>query len=855
MKKNSLFLIIICLLCANLFSQKQNVQKIWLTKQKKTVFESPEWEFRQAGEGKWRSAEVPGNVHTDLLRNGDIPDPFFGNNEEKLQWIGEKNWEYHTSFSLTEKELARENIEIILEGLDTYAQVYVNDSLILSANNMFRTWEISCKKYLRKNNNLNIKFLSPLDSVKNLAKKLPYTLPENEKNQRSFIRKAAYHYGWDWGPTFITAGVWRPIYLRLWDNVKINDVQVVQNQVDSAKAELSFNWEIEASKEGEKYYLLASDDGEIEIVDSIFTKKGTNFYTQNLTIQNPYLWWTNGLGAPNLYHFMFRLITYNQLIDLKKVDIGLRKVEIVQQKDEKGKSFSVKLNGKSVFMKGANVIPFDSFLPRTSKEKYDSILFSAKNANMNMLRVWGGGAYEDDVFYELCDKYGILVWQDFMFACAMYPSDEDFLENVENEAIQNVKRLRNHPCIALWCGNNEIDEGWHNWGWQAKYLFLPKDSQAIWAGYQKLFHQTLANVVAKYDVARYYHPSSPVNGWGKKASLTEGDAHYWGVWWGLKEFNAYKTHIPRFMSEYGFQALPEMRTISTFVPISEQKIGSTSLKSHQKHPTGYFTIDTYLKREYKMPKNLSDYVYVTQILQAEGIRTAIEAHRRSKPYCMGTLYWQLNDCWQVSSWSSLDYFGRWKVLHHYAQDLYKNTIISIDGGKDSLAIYLVSDSISSISGKLILELQDFSGKKLWDKEMSITVAANEAKKIEISEFKTVKFNPTKVVLVAKWLANEKELAKTTYYFVVPKKLALPNPTFKIEEKNKSFSLLSEESNSGGYQIEIQSDKLAKNVYIYSESEDLKVERNGFDLLPNEKRTFFISNPKVKWEIKTLSTLE
>ncbi|UPT69479.1 MAG: hypothetical protein M0D53_09800 [Flavobacterium sp. JAD_PAG50586_2] len=378
-------------------------------------------------------------------------------------------------------------------------------------------------------------------------------------DEKVFTRKAQYHYGWDWGPRFVTSGIWKKVSLQFWNKAHITNVKC--NQLSAEKGELQFVTEIQSTVQG-KFQLRINDKTKV-----INLKKGINRIVIPYTIENPKLWWPNGLGSPHLYPFQINLLQNTVSLSKKELRIGLRTIELIQEKDEMGKSFYFKVNGEPVFMKGANYIPPDSFLPRATDSVYKSIVKKAKNANMNMLRVWGGGVYADDAFYNECDENGILVWQDFMFACAMYPGNDDYVNNVKNEVIDNVNRLQNHPSIALWCGNNEIDEGWHNWGWQKQYKYSAQDSAKIWNDYQKLFHQlipkTLDSLFSK-DKNRYW-PSSPSIGWGKKESLTQGDSHYWGVWWGKEPFDVYEKKVGRFMSEYGFQGMPALETLQSVV--------------------------------------------------------------------------------------------------------------------------------------------------------------------------------------------------------------------------------------------------------------------------------------------------
>ena len=479
-KVKKIFVFLLCLNCFFIFGQ---------TSYRNLSTEN--WTFNKKNETKKHKATIPGTVHTDLFQNQLIPEPFFGANEKQLQWIENENWEYETYFSLTKSELKNQNIDLEFEGLDTYATVYLNGKAVLEADNMFRKWTISAKSHLKiGTNHLKVVFHSAVQKGKEQASKLSYTLPEKE---RVFVRKAQYQFGWDWGPRFVTAGIWKKVQLKFWNSAKIESVKYNQKVLNETVADLDFIFTIFAEKSGK--YQIKLGQKQFPFV----LKKGQNVVKVPLSIPNPILWWSNGLGVPHQYAFRFSLEQNQQIIDVKQLKIGLRTIELIQEKDQIGSSFYYKLNGKPVFMKGANVVPSDSFLPRVSDSTYFSLVENAKKANMNMLRVWGGGVYFDDAFYEACDANGILVWQDFMFACSMYPGDEKFVQNVKQEVIDNVNRLQNHPSIAIWCGNNENDEGWHNWGWQKQFNYSKSDSTQIWNDYKKSNTFKIFSSIFRFD--------------------------------------------------------------------------------------------------------------------------------------------------------------------------------------------------------------------------------------------------------------------------------------------------------------------------------------------------------------------
>ena len=777
------------------------------------------WQVKQTGQDQWISAEVPGCIHTDLFQNGIIEDPFYGDNEQNLQWIGNSDWEYKTQFYAS-RLLDYDKVELVFKGLDTYAEVFLNDSSVLNADNMFREWTIDCKDLLKDGENrLKIIFTSPvhIDSIK--ASKIPYRLPDI----RAYSRKAPYQYGWDWGPSFVTSGIWQPAYLKAWNEIKINNIQIIQNSLNADSALITAIFEIESTKDQQAFLAIVDKGINKEVLQrKEKIGKGTQTITTNFSIHNPELWWPNGMGDQHLYEFLFQVQT-NQSTDEQKMKIGLRTIELIQNPDSIGKSFEFHVNGIPTFMKGANYIPQDNFPSRVSDEKYRQTLQTAVNANMNMLRVWGGGIYEKDIFYNICDEKGILVWQDFMFACNMYPGDSSFIENVKQEATQQVKRLRNHPCITIWCGNNEVDEGWHNWGWQKALNYSKEDSTEVWNNYLKIFEHILPSTILTYSPDIPYVPSSPKIGWGHEQALFSGDMHYWGVWWGEEPFAIYESKVGRFMTEFGFQGFPDQRTLDSSIAIEERNLNSSLLLNHQKHPRGMELIQTYMEREYKVPKDFQHYNYVSQLVQAYGIKKALEAHRRAKPYCMGTLYWQLNDCWPVISWSSVDYYNRWKALHYFTKNIYKNVLISFEEMDENLNVYVVSDKLETLKANLEVKILNFKGEIIKTEIKEIEVHPNSS--AIYTEIEIAAFPRKENLVVAKLKLNEKEIASNMHYLANPKELILPKPTIQKQVKKTD----------NGYLITLKTDKLAKNVFL-SINREGHFSENYFDLLPDKSKS-------------------
>lgn len=791
------------------------------------------WQFRKQGDSLWLPALVPGTVQTDLFANQLIQDPYYSDNELKNKWVENENWVYKKTFEVDKSEL-KQNAELVFEGLDTYATVFLNGRKIFVADNMFRTFKMDVDSFLIEGENeLKIVFESPVQKAIPIYDALRYRLPadndRNEKQTSVFTRKAAYQYGWDWGPRYVSMGIWRPIVLRFWGNFRVIENRVSQQKLSKEEAVVVWFAKIVADKEVVLSYRVGTNSiGYLS--KKIRLQKGENTITDTFRVQNPKLWWPNGYGEQNIYSFQVDLKNENQHFSERK-QLGFRTIEHISESDSIGQSFYFRVNGIPIYAKGANYIPQDNFLPNVDSSRYKELIKSVKDANMNMLRVWGGGVYESDLFYDLCDRNGILVWQDFMFACSLYPGDSAFLKNVEMEARDNIVRLRNHPSLALWCGNNEINELWYNWGYQKKLDYSEEDSIKIWNDYQKLFNHLLPNLVKELHPEAAYWESSPMIGWGHSESMNQGDSHYWGVWWGKETFEVYEEKVPRFASEFGFQSIPQRSTIESFADSNQMNLFSTDLKAHQKSSIGNETILEYMLRDFPVPEQFDDFVYVSQLVQAYGMSIAFEAQRRNKPKTMGSLYWQLNDCWPGISWSSLDYYGNWKALHYEAQHDFKTFLISFENQSDRLSVFVISDSLKTIKARLELVLMDFDGKRMYDKTIDLTIAensANEVFRIPNAILDKV-LESKKILLSAKLYSHSKLMAENNYYFSSPKELILPNdvePAYKMEG-----NLLSLWSKNG---------KLIKNLYLQANQKAV-FSKNFFDLLPGD--TVYLSVDK------------
>ncbi|MGQ8874472.1 beta-mannosidase [Paenibacillus sp. TSA_86.1] len=800
------------------------------------------WTFKACEDQEWMPAQVPGCVHTDLLRLGQIPDPFYGTNEKEVQWIDKKDWEYRTTFDVEASLYAQEYLELVFDGLDTYADVYVNDAHVLSADNMFRVWKAEVKAFVKeKNNMLRVHFRSPIQEDLPKLEKLGYALPASndqsdvgglgDKRVSIFARKAPYHYGWDWGPRFVTSGIWREVRLEAWTDVRINDLFIRQNEVNATSAQVTAVVEVETSQPLDTVIRIGAEGQRWEKAVSL--QPGSHSVEIPVLIENPKLWWSRGLGEAYRYTFAAEVLQGERAVAAYEVQTGLRSIRLVRDPDEAGASFYFELNGVAVFAKGANHIPNDSFITEVTRERYMHEIISAAESNMNMLRVWGGGFYEEDVFYDLCDEYGIMVWQDFMFACSMYPGDEAFLNSVRHEAIDNVKRLRNHPSIVLWCGNNEIDSAWahyiENGGWGWKKDYTAEQRERIWADYEAIFHDLLPEVVEAYAPGVDYWPSSPIvslTGDEKQhahPSTSEGDIHYWGVWHNVEPFENYNTYVGRFMSEYGFQSFPEYKSVRTYAEEEDLALESEVMLAHQKNGAGNRLIKQYMDMYLHEPKDFPSFLYMSQILQAEAMKTAIEAHRRRKPYCMGTLYWQMNDCWPVASWAGMDYLGRWKALQYYAKRSFNDVLVSVDGTQEDVTdIYVISDQLQPVEGRLHIRLVGFDGTVHREETCEVSVAPNSGNKLlSLRNAEWLEGHDAATTLLRLDLRQKggAELAQE-HYFVSAKDL-------KLQPANITVSGGTDED---GVHLVLESAVLAKQVWLSSEAEGVFSD-NFFDLIP------------------------
>jgi beta-mannosidase len=769
---------------------------------------------------------VPSVVQQSLYENGLIPHPYLGTVENQLLWISDHPWDYTLCFDADKELLGKENVELAFEGLDTYAEVSLNGEKLFFADNQFRTWKREVKDLLKeKDNLLEVHFLRYDSTQLALYEQHQPQLPE----KYAVSRKAPYQHGWDWAPKYKNVGIWKRVELIGWSDAKLQNAYIVTENIDNEKATMRLCLDVESKAEG-NYVAEIYVNGEKNSQKTIHLKGGSQNENLNFVIENPELWWPNEMGEQPLYDFKVRLKKGNRVLDTKSFKSGIRTFEMVDEPDSIGRAFYFKVNGVLFYAKGANYVPEEMIETWINPDNTLKLLQSAKETHFNMLRVWGGGIYPSDDFFDICDSLGILVWEDFMYAGSMYPYDEAFLENARIEAEEQVKRLASHPSLALWCGGNEISEGYYNWGWQQSLGWSEEDDKAIKAGYDRLFENILPQAVADFDGTRPYWPSSPSKGWGRPESLTEGDVHYWGVWWGELPYEIYREKVGRFNSEYGYQSYPDQLTLLKIAQGEELSMVAEVIAAHQKHARGTRQIDDFIQKYCPYSADFERYVYLSQLSQAYGMEIAIEAHRTAKPYNMGTLYWQLNDAWPVTSWSSMDYYGNWKALQFKLKTLYAPVLLSLDP-KD-YGVFVTSDLLRDLKGNLKVKVADFEGNVLFEKTLEVKVVANGNEKLQIEGLADclAKADKTCVYVKLELAENESLLAERYCYLAYPKDLKLPqsHPALNISEAD------------GKVCIEVTTDAFAKDIQVYCSGSQGVFFDNFFDLEPSQsKRITFI----------------
>ncbi len=794
------------------------------------------WEFRQAGHGAFLQAEVPGCVHSDLMANRKISDPFASDYELSLQWIEQVDWEYRREFKVSADILAQPCVELVCEGLDTVAEIRINKLRIASTDNMFTGYRFDIKKILRPGMNLiEIRFQAPMKYIRR-HRHLCDCKPDNDPvGGACLIRKEQCSFGWDWGPRLATSGIYRPIRIESGPAWRLASVEVRQHHAPG-KVTLNCIPRIDGRGKREKITWRST----LRLGNKIIAR-GNGL---RLTVKNPRLWWPHGLGAQPLYTLSIEGLREGVVVDTWTRRIGLRTLILDRHRDRWGQTFQFVVNGVPVFAKGANWVPGHSFQASVTPEIFEDTLQSAVDANMNMIRVWGGGVYENDLFYDLCDEKGLLVWQDFMFACALYPGNTSFLTSVTREFEYQVQRLRHHAALALWCGNNELEIAHRN------ILKDPVHKKA----YEEIFYRILPDVVRRLNSQCDYWPSSPHNPWGYEKGMVAGekggDTHDWEVWHGRKRPDHFEKTQNRFVSEFGMQSYASLETTRQFADPETANMFDNVMENHQKCPTGNSLIFHYIAQQYRFPRDFSALIYLSQVNQAVVVKTAVEHYRRSMPRTMGSLYWQLNDCWPVASWSSIEFGGRWKTLHYAARRFHAPVLVSARRiGEDLVGsinrrfntlsgaeIHTVSDSRRPIAAELRWTLYHLNGKKLLAGSRKVRLLYGKSvlqKKLKLSK-ELVAHGRESVYLRLEVRDRAGILSENTVFFSALRFMELPkeSPRWRIRRLGKA-----------SFQVEIRAKTFQHMVVIEVVGMKFRMSDNGFDLYPGIPRRIKLSLEK------------
>jgi len=805
-----------------------------------------------------RAATVPGTVHTDLLAHSLIPDPYVGAPEAGLQWIGLADWEYRVVFDAPRAALHNARSDLVFEGLDTFAEVWLNGHKVLDANNAHRRWRVPVQGRLSASGNiLRIVLRSPIAQMLPQVAAMPHKIAGNypspygdeppDAMTGNFVRKPGYHYGWDWGPRYVGAGITGPVVLQSWDAVRIDDLQLRQDRVDAARAELSAIASLDAVRAGAVELRLwqTSPDGARTLAarQPAELRAGANRIALPVAVDQPQRWFPNGYGKQPLYRYELEVADGKRQLASVSARTGLRSVELRRDRDPRGTAFYFVVNGIPVFAKGANTIPFDMFQPRVKKAQLRRVLELAKGANMNMLRSWGGGYYEGRDFYDLADELGLLVWQDFMFGGGMQPAyDPAFRANVVQEARDQVRRLRNHPSVVLWCGNNEQEIAWKYWGHgKALKAADPAFADKVWKGYVQLFGADLRQVVQEEGGGIDYWSSSPSEDLQEVANTqASGDMHYWEVWGNpAHPVTQYLEITPRFMSEYGLQAWPVQRTIDAFALRDQQQLGAPVIDAHQKFMAGKGNerLMKYIEDEFGAPRDFASFVYLSQAMQAEGIELAALHHRRSRPTTMGSLYWQLNDVWPGASWSSIDWFGRPKALHFHARRFFAPVALAaLRDSKGQTGLSLLNDRTHRVQGELRTRLMTLDGKVLRDERKTVDMAPLSAARVAGYRDADLlgKADPASTVAVFELRAEGEPAARAVVYFAPAKRIAWQDAGLRAE-------LRPDPDRAGAYLLDLSASSLARAVWIDFGDLDADLSDNALTLLPGERITLSVTS--------------
>lgn len=734
--------------------------------------------------------QIPGTVLSGLLAAGKIKDPFYRTNEDATRALFWKDYVFTRTFDVDEGLLAQQHIVLVCEGLDTLAEISINGTFLAKTDNMHRTWKFQAKKLLHPGKNeIQIVFRSVLRFIEDYPyeahKKINY-IPCGSMKGNQLLRKAHSMFGWDWGPQTIDAGIFRDIYLQGYSHARIEDIRIHQQHAKNVSVQTSIT--LSESVPGQKLCVELSEDGADKPLQTKLCKTNADGVAAvDFVIENPKLWWPNDYGDQPLYIVRTTLLDEDGT-SLESITrrIGLRTLTISQEKDEWGNEFAFCVNGVKIFTRGGNYIPDDCLYTRITEKKLDYILESCRRAHFNCVRVWGGGYYPSDAFYDLCDEKGLIVWQDLMYACNVYDVTDAFAENCRQETYDNVRRLRHHASLGLWCGNNEIESAWDHWG------DFQKETPYLRADYIRLFEEVLPKAVQEADGETFYWHSSPSSGgcFDNPDDANRGDTHYWDVWHGQKPFTDYRKYFFRFCSEFGFQSFPCAKTVNSFTLEDDRNIFSRVMESHQKNDAANGKMLYYLSENLRYPKDLTHLLYASQVLQGMAIKYGVDHWRRNRGRCMGTLYWQINDDWPAPSWSSIDYFGRWKALHYMAQKFYAPHAVSMTLEDHRCHVYFSNESFETTEYSLTLSIRDLSGNVLETYETkgnSPAFSAIETAVVDICSWEDQKDD---VFLEAVIHTKDQKVLKDVETLVPYKYLNLKNPVIstEAEETNDAFIL-------------------------------------------------------------------
>lgn len=786
------------------------------------------WRMREADSQTWHSAHVPGSVYADLMADGTMPDPFWRENELDAFERMKKDYVYQRTFTVTEAQLAHPHVELVCEGLDTLAHVSLNGREIAFADNMHITWVWDVKEHLHAGENtLEIRFDSPILYCAKKAEEAPGWESSDATPGFRHLRKAHCMFGWDWGPRLPDAGIWRPIFLRTWDTARLENALMLQAHHDGV-VDVTIRPEIagESAWSAE----ITAPDGEV------LTLPGTTAAEQVITIEHPQLWWPNGLGKQPLYRVTVRLATG----DTRVWRIGLRTMTVSREKDEWGEEFCHVVNGVKVFAMGADYIPEDNILARVTPERTRRLLEDCKAANFNAIRVWGGGYYPDDAFYDICDELGLLVWQDLMYACAFYDLTPDFERSIRVETHQNVARLRHHASLALICGNNEMEMFMagansaliNHRTWE----FVPTYPHHI-TDYVKMFEYILPAIVKETAPQTYWWPASPSSGGNFDAPNDEnrGDNHYWDVWHGEKPFTEYRKFFFRYASEFGFQSFPCLKSVEQFTLPDDRNIFSRVMERHQRNQAANGKILSYLSQTFRYPNSFDDLLYASQLMQAEAIRYGVEHWRRNRGRCMGAIIWQLNDIWPVASWASIDYYGRWKALHYAAKRFFAPVMISAEEEGElsqnpkineyhpaplekSFRLNVCNETLRDVTGEVVWALRTPDGAIVRQNQQTLTIPAMSAKWLDKVDCADASLTGHYISFA--FVVDNVAVSEGTCIFCAPKHFEFVDPRLTVETR--------------GDTLLVTSHAYAKQVWLESEDADLLLDDNAFDMNPGTK---------------------